>query len=489
MYTPAAPLAVLVLFAQVVAFVASWERDTWWHVLLVGVLGGIGILTKHDVWLACVWLTAAVALIPSSSAAMRTRRLVIAIAGFVAVVGGGLARLASDPALPPLGRIFGGFGHVSEYAGLNMPDLSLITTEVAVVGLIIAFVSAAGYVIGRHRGHRVKVAVAAGIALAAVATLVWVGEAFVTIDRLRVTGPDPLPPSFESRLWPLPNDSWHALRVSLGMLRADAWLHPVPFVLPLLVLAIAFLARRSFADEKRWLLLVVLLVAAVALRSRRMLSYPEWSSIMLELPLYAMAYTLMTRVDAVVQRRVALASCVPLVIAAAHAQWNIGYGFASSRGRFPATQTPRGAVHLHPQVAKLYDVVRRATEEADPSLARPLLSTGYSAGFSYLLGRRAPASLSHGFRFSLFDSPEQAFEAVSREKSSLFLVEQPFNPDLVPVPDVTPWRWQPRVMLNAFERVDRRLFDRLRSGCAVIGEVPGTHGLTVFDCAVSGGNP
>lgn len=499
MYTPAVPLAILALLVQLAMMASVWNRATLAHAAVIGAVGGVALLTKHDVWLSSLWLIAAVGAMPAPSAAIRLQRVFTALGGCAVVAGGGLTILTADPSTPPVRRIFSGFGHVNEYAGLNMPDLSLLVTELAVSGALCAFIAAAALTLRAGERKVLLRLLFAGLGAALAASAIWVGEAFIVSERLQRVGIEPLAPSFDARLWPAAGDSWHILRTSLDMLQADAWLHPIPLLLPLVVLGVVILKRTTVTDRDRWLLLFVLLVAALLLRARRMLSYPEWSAIMLDLPLFAMAYTLFSGHSLQLQRRLVWVVSGLMLTFALHTQWAIGYGLGSARGRFPATETPRGSVHLQPEVARLYETVRRATEHADPSLLRPVLSTGYSAGFAYLLGRHAPSSVSHGFRFSLFTSPDDAFRSVAREKRDLFLVEQPPNPDLVPVPDVTPWRWQPRVMLNAFERVDRSLFDRLKEGCAEIARVRGVEGahgahgvdgadaLTVYDCAERGG--
>ena len=112
-----------------------------------------------------------------------------------------------------------------------------------------------------------------------------------------------------------------------------------------------------------------------------------------------------------------------------------------------------------------------------------MLSFGYSAGHNYLTGRPGVGSLTHGFRMSLYPSPDSAYRVAKAVHDQLILVDNPAYVDANPAPELRPWRWQPRMVKNPYLRDDRPLFEALTQGCRKVTAPDRKSGLTVYDCA------
>lgn len=484
MYTPAAPVAMLCLMAQLLAFLHDWERPGVAGAVAVGALGGLGFLAKHDVWFASAWLALAAGVVTAPGRESRMARVLAAGGGYAAVAGLGVATLAVQHGVGALGSIFTGFGHVEEYAGMNLPTVSMLVVDLASFGLTVAGVAAVGLLSGAWRSRTAWVVGAAGLALALAAIGIWLWKAELVERQLIAGGIPEMTTPFERRLLPLA-PTWIArARRSFGALRLEMLSHAIPFALPVAALALVF-AKQAAADRRReWRLVAVLLAACIALRSRRMVAFTEWSSLMLEVPVYAAAVTLLW--PAVRGRRTyALPlGCLALVALGFRAQWQYGYGVLSKRGAHPVVATPRGQVRMHPGLAADLNYIRHLTNAADPSGTRPILAFGYSGGLSYFAGRPSVDPLTQGFRLSLFSTADSAYRVAAAQKDRLFLVDNVAYGDATVAPRFAPWRWMPEMMPNSYQRIDRPLFERLMTGCRKLA-MPERHSaiFTVYDCA------
>lgn len=484
MYTPAAPVAVLCLLAQLLAFLGDWERPSLARALTVGALGGLGFLAKHDVWFASAWLAVAAGLVSAPGPEGRTRRIVAAGGGYLLAAGAGAAILVVQHGPAALGPILTGFGHIDEYAGMNLPDLAMFTVDVAALGLAVAVTAAVAIAGGAWRTRRDWVVVAAGLALAGTAMAIWLWKAELVERQMIAGGVPELATPLQQMLLPL-DPTWSArARAAFGVLRVDLLQHVIPFLAPVVVLALLFARYPATVRDRKWRLVAVLLVTCVALRSRRMVSFVEWSSLMLEVPVYAAAATLLWPAAREHGARTVKLGCLLLAAVAMRAQWQFGYGPLSHRGTYGAVQTPRGRVRLHPGLAKDLAFIRDITDAADPSRRRPILAFGYSGGLSYLTGRPSVDPLTQGFRLSLFATADSAYRIAAARKERLFLVDNISYSDASPVPRFAPWRWMPEMRVNSYQRVDRAFFKRLLTGCAPL-TLPDRHSgiFTVFDCA------
>jgi hypothetical protein len=484
MYTPAVPVAMLCLLLQLVAFLRDWSRPSLAGAMLVGALGGLGILAKHDVWFAAAWLALAAGLLTAPGREGRMARLVAAGGGFVAIAGSGLATLAVQHGTARLRDILTGFGHVEEFAGINYPDLSLITVDAATFGLAVASIAVLARVGGAWRSRSAWGLALVGLSLAVAAMGLWLWQAERIAAHMLAQGVPALPTSFESALQPIAGDAGSRLRRAFGVLRFQMLRHLLPLFLPLSALLTVVAWRERVPDARRWRLVVILLVACLALRARRMVSFTEWSVLMVELPVYVAAASLLWPALRRPGVRTLQLACALLLVVAARMHWRLGYGLGSRRGVLAAVETPRGPARLARGLALDLTYLRTLADAVDPSRTRPIYAFGYSGGLSYFTGRPSVDPLTQGFRLSLLPTADSAFRIVAAVKSRLLLVDNRAFVDGVPSPRFAPWRWMPEMVPSPYQRVDRPLFDRLLRGCQEVTR-PGVRSaiFTMYDCA------
>ncbi len=482
MYSPAVPVAILTAFAQLAWFLREWERPSIVGAAAIGALGGAGILTKHDVWFFCALLTLATAFFAPNGGQVRARRALAALVAFMAVVGLGLAVLVAKYGAGELGPIFEGHGQLSELAGVNYPNMANAVMELAALGLAAVAIGAIVWVSGAWRTRGALLLAGSGAVVAVAALGIWLLKAELFARDALANGPSQLAPPFERMLSPVSSVASERLQRALAAFRVELLQRLIPLGIPLIALAYALL-RRQGVNPLRWRLLVVLLLAVLSLRARRMISRDEWSALMLEVPVYAFAALTLWRLDSRVQLRVVTLGCAVLLASALGAHHRVGWGVGSRRGAYPFVQTERGPVRLGPGLAADYRYVHDLALLADSSGRRPMLSFGYSAGHNYLAGRPGVGSLSHGFRMSLYPTPDSGYRVAQALHDKLILVDNPAYVDANPAPELRPWRWQPRMVKNPYLRHDRPLFEALMQGCRKVTAPDRKSGLTVYDCA------
>ena len=490
MYSPAVPMAALVLMLQLSAFLSDWDAPTVRGAMVVGALGGLGILAKQDVWFAGAWLTLACGLLVPDTAHADRRRLLAAGGAFAAVAVAGVGTLAVQHAVSALGPIFTGFGHVEEFRGMNLPDLSMLTVEVTTFGLCLAGLAVIAWVSGAWRDRRCVVLLLVGAALVLAATGIWLWRCEVVARELMLHPGPALRTPFEANLLPVSANGFDRARRAFGALRVQMVRHALPLLLPAFVLAVVVLRRGAVGDPRRWRLVVILLVGCLLMRARRMVSFTEWSSCMLEVPVYVMAADVLSSVAKREVIRAVRMATAALLLVALIANWQLGYGLGSRRGRLPAVETLHGTARLSVLQAADLAFLQQAADQIDPGRSRPVQAFGYSGGLSYWLGRPSTTSLTQGFRLSLYPSPDSAYRAAATLKPQLILVDNSSYDDGITIPRFAPWRWLPEQRLNHYSRVDRPLFDRLSAGCTRV--TPATKASTIFmvyDCASAPAKP
>ncbi len=485
MYTPAVPVAGLCLMLQLVAFLRDWERPSLGTAIAVGILGGLGFLAKHDVWFACAWLTLAAGAFTAPGREGRVARLFAAGGSFAVVAGIGVGILAAQHGVGALRDIFTGFGHVAEFSGVNLPDMSQIVVELAVFGIALAIVCALAFVTGASRSRTVLFALAGGVVLSVATMAIWLWQA-ERIGRQMMEHAPRLPTLFEMALQPVEGSAAVRVRKAFGVLRLQMLRHLIPLFVPLAMLALLVALRKRVEDRRLWNLVVILLVAGLALRARRMVSFTEWSVLMVELPVYVAAATLLWPS---LRRSGALffpLGCAVLIVFAARMHWRFGYGVGSRRGVQEAVATPRGTARLAPGLARDLAFIRHLADATDPSGIRPLFSFGYSGGLAYFAGRPSVDPLTQGFRLSLLPTPDSAYRIVAAQKDRLLLVDNTSYVDGIPSARFAPWKWMPEMLPNPYQRVDRAFFEKLREGCREV-TLPGERSaiFTMYDCAPS----
>ncbi len=498
MYTPAVPVAVLVLLLQVLAFLHDWENPSPARAALVGVLAGFAFLAKHDVWVAGTFLVLATAFVtPPTSASMaaspswRFRRVISVFGGGVLVAGAGVAWLAAQFGFAAVPRIFGGFGMAASNAGIYLPTMSRLTVELFTFGIWCVVAALLLRVSGVRWSSKLLVA---GVLLAGVATAIWIGQSHSIAERIAVNGLPELPTEFEYR-FDEPGRSWLGVsRNAVEYLGERSLRHVVPFFVPLTLFVLVVRSRRHITDQRWWMLAVVLLLCALGLRSRRLIAFTEWSSMLFELPVYV---TLLAAVRPEARWHgpvLRLAGGV-LVVIALFTNWRNGLGHGTQRADFPVVETARGPMRMQPGLARTFREVRAAVDAIDPSGTRPVFAFGYSSGFNYLLDRSSIGSLSQGFSKSVYPSADSAFQYAAARRSELILLDNPIFERGIAAPRLEPFRWEARNVPHVFFRVDRGLFESLLESCRLFAPVPDavatpttvapapSSGVQVFDCA------
>ncbi len=488
MYSPAVPVAVFIAFAQLALFLREWERPSIVGAAAIGALGGGGILTKHDVWFFCALLTFATAFVAPTGGNVRARRAFAAVVAFVAIVGFGLAVLVATYGAAELGPIFEGHGQFSELAGVNYPNMASAVMELGALGLAAIAIVAVAWVSGAWRTRGAVLLAGGGVVVVVAALGIWLLKAELFARHALANGPSQLAPPFERMLSPVSSVASERLQRAVATFRIELVQRLIPLGIPLVALAYAIM-RRQRANPLQWRLLVVLLLAVLSLRARRMISRDEWSALMLEAPVYAYAVTTLWRLDSRVLLRVVTLGAAVLLASALGAHYRVGWGVGSRRGAYPFVQTERGPARVGPGLAADYRYVHDLALIADPSGDRPMLSFGYSAGHNYLTGRPGVGSLTHGFRMSLYPSPDSAYRVAQALHDRIILVDNPAYTDANPAPELRPWRWQPRMVKNPYLRDDRPLFEALMRGCRKVTAPNRKSGLTVYDCAPMTASP
>lgn len=482
MYSPAVPVALLIAFAQLALFLREWERPSLAGAAAIGAIGGAGILTKHDVWLFCTLLTLATAFVAPTGGRARAQRAGAAMVAFVVVVAAGLAVLVAQYGASELRPIFEGHGQFSELAGVNYPNMANVVMELAALGLAAVAIGAIAWMSGAWRSRGALLLVGAGAVVAVAALGIWLLQSELFARRALANGPSRLAPPFERMLSPVSGVTSERVQRAFMAFRLELMRRLIPFGVPLIALGFT-VARRQRLNPLRWRLLVILLLAVLSLRARRLISYDEWSALMLEVPIYSFAVMTLWPLDSRVQVRAVALGCAVLLAGALGAHYRFGFGVGTRRGANPFVQTERGSARLGPGLAADYRYVHDLALLADPSGTRPMLSFGYSAGHNYLTGRPGVASLTHGFRMSLYPTPDSAYRVAKALHDRLILVDNPSYVDANPAPELRPWRWQPRMVLNPYLRDDRPLFEALMQGCRKVTAPDRKSGLTVYDCA------
>jgi hypothetical protein len=487
MYSPAVPVAVMFAFAQLALFIRQWNRPSLTGAAVVGALGGAGILTKHDVWIACTLMTVITAFFAPTGPISRRGRATAATLGFVAVVAAGLLILVALNGASALPSIFSGYGQLDELAGVNLPNLSQLCIELAALGTAAVVFGTISWATGTWRSRKALLLVVSGAALALLALAWWMVEAEIVARHVLTVGKDQMAAPFERLLSPFAGELAPRLQRAFSAFRLVLVRHLIPITVPTALLVMGFVRRKQLADVPRFRLLMFLLLIAISLRARRMISYAEWSVLMLEVPICALALVTFMQVhdrrERAVFRAVSL-GCIVLLMCGLFAHWRFGYGFATRRGVFPVTQTARGGARIGPGLSADFRYVRDLTLIADPTGKRPLLSYGYSAGHNYLLGRPGVGALTHGFRISVYPTPDSAYRVARAEHDRLILIDNPAYSDANPSTQLRPFRWQPRMVVNPYLRVDRPLFVALAQGCRKVTAPDRRSGLVIYDCAV-----
>ncbi|MGH9815316.1 MAG: hypothetical protein ACRD6I_04485 [Candidatus Acidiferrales bacterium] len=488
MYTPAAPLGFLVLLIAAVCFFSlpPFRPPGRWPAMraaLLAVCCALAILAKQDFWIPAAYLTAV------SLFLLWKHRLPFAAGcaavAFLAALAAGLAPIVSALGWGTLPQVATGYGMLAQVAGVSLPSWERITAQAAQTALVFLLFLVCLLLTRAISLRRALIpgGVLLAIFLVTAGLHVWMTARI--IEEVRAHGLPNLPkPTEEFASRPgAPAASASRLAILRLSHRLESYFLPA-FATFLLLLAILW--RWKKIDPAARLNLLLLAGLCVAARSRRVWQHTEWFNFILELPVYVYALPLLfPHID---QQRLARSLRVLLVVLLALGvvrYWRFAEGPLTRRGPFPWVDTPRGPARLAPDSVKLYQQLRQALDELDPTRARAVLTIGYTDGLSYFFGRRNPTPLTQGFALSRL-APQDLFHAVQALSPPPILVDSLiFAGETVPAPRLDLSAWEPQVQSAHYDAVDRPYFQRLLQHCRPFRTVDLLNQpiFTVYDCA------
>ncbi|HUF68083.1 MAG TPA: hypothetical protein VMM79_05465 [Longimicrobiales bacterium] len=454
MYTPAAPIGFLFTLAALTILVA--RSDTSWGPYAAGVLCGLAILTKQDFWPSALFMLVAGGLWlyrwPGRGRLWASALLTVFAGALVIALTAGVGTLP---------EVAVGFGRLDRGIDRQIPSWRIMTTELAVLGLLCA----ASVICLRFVGLRRNLAFAAFPAIALAALAVHFTATFqgwgIDVDAMRQ--------------FHLANGS-SLFRPALGWFTADALRRPIPVILPFTVLLILLWKWREIKDRDGAALALFLVGLAAASRARRGFEYTEWWHIFIELP----AYVLVLRVlaSARINRIIAALSLLLLIVGVQSYQAHAAGPFTNSRPR-EWLETARGPIRLSESSAAGFREVRAVVDSLDPTGERPVFVLAKSGGYNYYMGRRNPALAFHGFIGSGFP-PEEVQRRILESDPPTLLIDRTAAYDWQRFEHS--WEaWEPVPVPTVFD--DRVWFDRTKALCQ---EVARATNHVIYDCAGAG---
>ncbi|MGH7710522.1 MAG: hypothetical protein ACREOG_04530, partial [Gemmatimonadaceae bacterium] len=343
MYSPAAPVGFLCLLLQLVAALALVRQPTRRSAVALGLFGALCVLAKHDFWLpAGVLILGA----PWLTTTRRRDTYVMAWTTATLVLGTAAVYLAAQNGFGVFAGILTGFGHVQELGGRGIPTLETLSLETIAATLCITAVAGAVCLTRPNQRRKAAWVVAFAGTAAILLIAVWLAQE-MWIARFGSAGT-----AAGDRLTALSQEISTPQASTLALLKRVVrrlgerlTVHALPTLLPVAVLAV-FLKYRRRATGIDSALALLLLLTAIALRLRRGMEYSEWSSILIELPIYAFVarVLLADRFEEWSGTAKLLLASLALLAAWQHAL--DGYGPLSRRGSRVAVHTPRGIVRL-----------------------------------------------------------------------------------------------------------------------------------------------
>jgi hypothetical protein len=432
MYTPAAPIGVLLMLAALALLLVPVGRRETWRAILLGFLCGAMVLTKQDFWLPAILFMVLSRSVPALVAALLT-------------AGAGALVVAMSAGVDVLPKVLTGFNHIREFGMYGMPDWEGLT-----IALIATLICGSGIVlmIAAPRRYAATFAASAAALMALHIAMSW-----------------------RHGIVAAPVDSAVHLARRLST-------HFPPVLLPVALFAVVAVRRRRL-ENPTWLLAALGL--CLAARARRGFHYTEWYHVLLEVPVYVIV-CLALQPGARTASRVRFGLVAVLAFGLA-AEWSLGRIPRPGAERLPATVTPRGVVHWYPDEAARMAWLDEQLDARDPGGTRPLIAFGYSGGYSYFLKRPAASGMTQGFRLSRF-APDSVVKALRRRAPPIFALDsREYDSLLVRAPGfpLGSWLWPTRV--NHYVRFDRPWFLRLIEGCRAVSTFPARAPvLTLYDC-------
>lgn len=475
MYTPAAPVGFLCLLLLLVTAISLWRTPRPRSAILLGLFASLCVLAKHDFWLPAGVLLAAAPLITESE---RRRTYVLSWSTAALVLAAAMSFVVMQNGLGVLFGILTGFGHTQELGGRGIPTLETLTLETTTASLCLAVVAGAVILTRPDKRRRAWWVALFALSCAGLLMAVWLTQAFWIARFANAHNGDRLSEIADR----FSTEHWSTLvlfKTLARLLRDQLTFHALPSLLPFGVLALVWRFGKRMSARSRSIALVLLLTAA-ALRLRRGMEFAEWTSILIELPIYA--YVARAMLGDQLEEwsatgRIVLAS---LALLFAWQYTENGYGPLTRRGSREPVLTPRGTVRLSPNQANQYRKLKAVIDTLDPTGRRPVIAFGYSGGFNYFLGRPAPSPLTHGFRLSGLEDPNEAVRLVRTTSPPPVVIDNPGFNSRTPTVGFQMIHWQAQTRPNHYMRFDRRYFEQMISGCR---ERPSAlRRLTLYDC-------
>jgi len=419
MYTPAAPIGVLLLMLSLIAAMARGNAGARWQPLVLGLLCGMMVLTKHDVW------------VPAAALVIYNRSLTTYVAA-MATVAAGAAIVALTAGASVLPGVLTGFNHAQEFGGRSLPDLESLTIALiatALAGAVLAVVTEAP-----------RRWIWAMVSAAVVMTGLYTAASLASGADL----------------------AGSALELARGLSTEVP-----PLLLPVVV-AVVLVHRRR--EKRDFALLLSLILLILATRARRGFQFSEWYHALLELPVYAMVALALSPGPVTVRRLQWV--FVFLFLAGCAAEWSLGRVPLVGIGRLPAVETARGTVHWRPFEASRMQWLSAELHARDAERRRPLLAFRYTGGYSYFLDRRNPTGMPQGFRLSRFD-PDSVVTAMIAHDPPIFALDtHQRDSATVPAPGLFLTSWKRPVQINHYTRHDRPYFERILAHCEAVAWYP-----------------
>ncbi len=487
MYTPAAPVGFLFLIVAVTLSLRVFDAPRLLHVLGLGLLCGLSVLSKHDFWAPSLYvIVVACGVLVATAEGSRWRLPIILVGAFGLTVFAGTSIVAAQAGWIAVARIPGGFGQASEIGGRSFPSWERLTIEVtvaaalALVALLCAMLARAAsfYQLRRLIGELSLIVI--------LGSSIHLFMSYRTGLDLRAGRHSQFLTDTEAYVSDFTRSDAKLLSRSVDWLEWEIRMHLFPAVLPAALALVIILRWKRFESTSLRNTVLFLLGLCVAARSRRLVEHVDWYHFLLEIPVYAAALQLFAGGSKMRQASKSVAmALVALVVAGLYSYWYWGVGPLTRRQGWDRVETPRGSIYLRPESARIYRQIRSALERLDPTGERPLLAFPASGAFNYLLDRRNPTPLTVGF-WSSNIPPNRIVSSLLSGSPRPFLLDRAGTAEALAPAGQIDWRhWDLKRIPNVYTRVDRPYFEAVLSHCrraAEIREGAKTE-FTIYDCA------
>lgn len=486
MYTPAAPLGLLLLLLAAICTLRLLEGFRPGHAIGTGIFCGLCILTKQDFWIPAVYLVAVGSALLFLHRQARMQRLALLVwSTFLLTVFAGAAVVYAQAGGHALLSVLGGGGQVAEIRGRTFPSGQRLTSEMITLASL-GFLSVILLLAGRTVSWKAARKWVAIFGLAAI--LGCSLHLFMSYHeglRLLSGAPARLPVESAPYLQRPVDTKAHLLVLCLVWLKSNLLLHALPFLLPVSVLLLVAFRRWRSEGSSIESPVLFLLGLCVATRVRRGFEFVDWYQCLLEIPVYVAVVLLYIPKETEKTPRALSLGLALLLAFGGYSYWYWGMGSLTRRSEFERVDTPRGRVWVSTGGRAEFLVLQKLLDQADTGGGRPLFVFGYMGGYDYFLDRKNPTPLTQGFGLSNFD-PARAVQAVlTHNPSALVLDTTRFDEMRGASPNFRPFSWNIETVLNVYARFDRPYFLQILARCREVAKLRLSPGqlYTLHDCS------